>query len=478
MQLVIWGCGGHAREVQHLCEQLEHEVVGFLDEREDMKGKVVHGLPVLGDLHDIESLKPYATIVCCGVGDPSLRKRLVEKTERMEFVIAETLVHPSVHISRRNDIGKGSMICEGVILTTNISVGNFVIINRGANISHDNVIRDFVTIGPGANIAGNVTIEEGAYIGIGVSIREKIQVGSWSIIGGGAFVKDHVVSNSMYAGVPAKKKKELGRITPSSLDLPIQSLKIKSSPLVSILIPAYRPRFLKEAIESVFRQTYSNFEVIIGDDSADDTIENMVNPYLEKYHNIKYFRNGGDIVRNYHNLIRLASGELINYLHDDDLFHHEKIEKMVGYFLEDCAITLVTSHRQTIDENGSDIYYFRAFDRLCDETKIYDGIELINQALGAGLNVIGEPPTVMFRKKDLKEKFGVYKGKQYLMLMDLASWISLLLRGKGVYITETLSYYRVHHNQNSHTNEYTVPNEWPELIASFKQVNNKEGIDG
>jgi sugar O-acyltransferase (sialic acid O-acetyltransferase NeuD family) len=207
--LVIWGCGGHAREVLHLCEQIGIEVAGFLDERPEWKGQIVDDVPVLGDLSEIMSLQNQVKIVCAGVGDPSLKKRLVEKTKKFGFQLAATLVHPSVFISKRNCLGIGSVICEGTILTTNVVIKNFVIINRGVNISHDDRIEDYVTIAPGVNIAGNVTIHEGAYIGIGTSIREKITIGSWSVIGGGAFVKEDIPEKTLYAGVPAKFKKKL-----------------------------------------------------------------------------------------------------------------------------------------------------------------------------------------------------------------------------------------------------------------------------
>ena len=208
-KIVIWGCGGHAREVNHLCDQLKYEVIGFLDERPEMKGRIVNDIPVLGDLHDITSLKKQISIVCTGVGDPALKKRFVTKTKAAGFEIAESIIHPSVYISKRNTIGIGSIICEGAIITTNVHIGNFVIINRSSNISHDNIINDYVTIAPGVTIAGNVTIEEGAYIGIGSSIREKINIGPWSIIGGGAFVKNDIPGKTLYAGVPAKFKKDL-----------------------------------------------------------------------------------------------------------------------------------------------------------------------------------------------------------------------------------------------------------------------------
>ncbi|NHN29801.1 acetyltransferase [Paenibacillus sp. S3N08] len=207
--IVIWGCGGHGREVLHLCGQIGIEVAGFLDERPEFKGQIIDDIPVLGDLPDISSLQEQVKIVCAGVGDPFLKKRLVEKTRKFGFQLADTLVHPSVFISKRNHLGVGNVICEGTIITTNVVIDNFVIINRGVNISHDDRIEDYVTVAPGVQIGGNVTIQEGAYIGIGSSIREKTTIGSWSVIGGGSFVKEDVPKQTLYAGVPAAFKKSL-----------------------------------------------------------------------------------------------------------------------------------------------------------------------------------------------------------------------------------------------------------------------------
>ncbi|MCA1065834.1 acetyltransferase [Rossellomorea sp. AcN35-11] len=206
-QLVIWGCGGHAREVLHLCEQIGSHVIGFLDERTELKGRIVDSVPVLGDLNDILPLRDQVRIVCAGVGDPKVKKRFVEKTKSLGFSIADSLIHPSVHISKRNTIGKGNVICEGTIMTTNVQINDFVIVNRGVILSHDNRIHDYVTIAPGVTIAGNVTIEEGANIGIGSSIREKVTIGAWSMIGGGSFVKESVPAHTLYAGVPAIYKR-------------------------------------------------------------------------------------------------------------------------------------------------------------------------------------------------------------------------------------------------------------------------------
>ena len=205
--LVIWGCGGMAREVNLLCEQRGDRVIGFLDERSEMKGKVVDGVPVLGDIADIEALREEVEVVCAGVGKPALKRRFAEKTAVAGFKIANALIHPGVYVSRLNSIGEGSVICEGAVLTVNVQIGAHVIVNRVSTVGHDVRISDYASIMPGVVVSGDVSIGEGVFVGAGAVVREKIMVGEWATVGGGAFVKDDVPSNQMVAGVPATFKK-------------------------------------------------------------------------------------------------------------------------------------------------------------------------------------------------------------------------------------------------------------------------------
>lgn len=207
--LVIWGCGGFAREVNLLCGQLGRQVMGFLDERPEMKGQVVDDLPVLGNIGDISSLRDTVEIVCAGVGDPALKRKFAAKTVEREFTLASALVHPSVHISDRSNIGVGAVVCEGVVLTVNVHIHEHVIVNLNSTIGHDATIGTFATISPGVNVSGNVTIEEGVFIGTGASIREDVRIGAWSVVGGGSFVRSDVPGGVLAAGVPAVCKKKL-----------------------------------------------------------------------------------------------------------------------------------------------------------------------------------------------------------------------------------------------------------------------------
>lgn len=237
------------------------------------------------------------------------------------------------------------------------------------------------------------------------------------------------------------------------------------------MIPAYnRPDTLKIAIESVLQQTYQNIEIIICDDSSDNRVQEMLVPYIKSYPQIKYHKNERNLfLENWHKCFDLASGEYINYLMDDDVFHKDKIAKMIYFFNEFENITLVTSYRQTINESGHFISPMRATMKLYQETRILEGKRFGNFVLTNCLNVIGEPTTVLFRKKDLTEKFGVYQGKQYSLINDLAAWLSLLSKGKAVYIPEALSYFRIHPKQNNNVLGFKAFGEWLDIMIASRE---------
>jgi glycosyltransferase involved in cell wall biosynthesis len=233
----------------------------------------------------------------------------------------------------------------------------------------------------------------------------------------------------------------------------LESYSYAIYPLVSILIPTYnRPAFFKIALESALNQTYKNIEIIIGDDSTNEQTQQLIQPYLVKYSNIKYFYNNGPLgdfgYNNFKNIFEKSHGEYINYLMDDDIFHPDKIKIMVNLFLEHSDISLVTSYRQPIDSNGAFLPDIAATRKLFKETTVVNGKDLGNFILMSNLNVIGEPTTVLMRKQDIDGIYGVYGAVEHKCLVDMAQWLSLLEKGKAVYISDALSYFRRHGGQN------------------------------
>ncbi|PDZ44646.1 glycosyltransferase family 2 protein [Bacillus wiedmannii] len=227
----------------------------------------------------------------------------------------------------------------------------------------------------------------------------------------------------------------------------------KNSPLVSILIPTYnRPHYFKIALESALAQTYSNIEIIVGDDSTNNETEKLIyRDYLHKHKHITYIRNASTLGQ-FHNALMLleqSNGEYINFLMDDDIFYNNKIEKMMFHFQQDLNknLALITSYRTWIDDNGDIIEQHPSMKKLYGEDTLLNGKDFGNHMFLAGQNIIGEPTIVLFRKSLLTEPFGTLNGRKYGCSVDMASWINLLSKGDAMYITEPLSSFRVHSEQ-------------------------------
>ena len=224
-------------------------------------------------------------------------------------------------------------------------------------------------------------------------------------------------------------------------------------PLVSILIPAYnRPKFFEKALESAVLQTYKNIEIIIGDDSTNNETKEIVKPYLKQYKNIKYIDNNGPLGKlgynNLCNLVEKSNGEYINILMDDDVFKKDKIEKMINYYLNYDGLSLVTSSREIVNENGEIIKDINLYNKLVEKDTIFDRNYVGFLMLTKGINLLGEPTTALIKKSYIEGKFATYLGYPYKGLLDIAQWLQCLTKGDVAYISEPLSYFRWHSNQN------------------------------
>ncbi|MES2948360.1 MAG: glycosyltransferase [Pseudomonadota bacterium] len=240
-------------------------------------------------------------------------------------------------------------------------------------------------------------------------------------------------------------------------------------PLVSILIPTHnRPDYAELALQSALAQTYPHIEIIINDNSEDTLTQERFAPYVARHPNIHYARVPGcGVMENFQHCYSRARGEYINYLMDDDLFHPEKIQKMMSFMLAKPSIGLVTSFRQLIDADGKYKAPIAGTERLFEIDTLVDGRSLGNMILSNGQNMVGEPTTVLFRKSDVGPVFGRFLGKQYTTLSDVATWLAVLARKDGVYLPEALSYFRIHGGQDQRSNGIKIQAnvEWLELFC-------------
>lgn len=212
-KLIIIGAGRHGSELYSYIHDLVRygekiKLVGLVDENkppgpwEDTE--------ILGNFDELKDFlrqnKGSTYHYITAIGDNQLRQQMVQKVEGLqaENLLPWTLIHPSAYVGQANEIGTGTCLAAGCIVTTHVKIGRHCILNVNASISHDCLIGDFTNINPGAVVCGNVRIGRGCYIGAGATIIDKVTIGEWTVIGAGAVVIGDLEARVTACGVPAR----------------------------------------------------------------------------------------------------------------------------------------------------------------------------------------------------------------------------------------------------------------------------------
>lgn len=206
--LAIVGAGGFGRETRALLSELSRSkddwtFVGFVSSDQPDESLLARiDARWIGDDESFLA-NPIATHYVVAVSDPVTRERLAARYDAAGLKAA-TLVHPSASIGPDVLLGAGSIVCAQASLTTNITVGRHVHIDRVVTIGHDAVIEDFVTLHPAGVVSGAVRIGTRARMGTNASVLQGLRLGADAVIGAGSVVTRDVAEGSTVLGVPAR----------------------------------------------------------------------------------------------------------------------------------------------------------------------------------------------------------------------------------------------------------------------------------
>lgn len=226
-------------------------------------------------------------------------------------------------------------------------------------------------------------------------------------------------------------------------------------PLVSVVMPAYKPTYLAQALESVRRQTYRPLELIVCDDSQDERVRTLVESFAAQADfPVRYSRNPGRLweTRSTARGVGLASGEYVKFLHDDDLLHYDCVATLVDAFERTPGLALAVARRQLINERAGLIPDELASAFPAIEDVLIDGRDLIDFLCDHTLNFLGEPSSAMCRRApllEMEEGLAVLGGTAIPWVADLALYVKLIKHGPVAMICRPLVDFRISRQQFS-----------------------------
>jgi glycosyltransferase involved in cell wall biosynthesis len=220
--------------------------------------------------------------------------------------------------------------------------------------------------------------------------------------------------------------------------------------LISIIVPNYNhARFLNERMLSVLNQTYERNEIIILDDCSCDDSKVIIEGFKEvgKIAHIVYNEcNSGSPFKQWVKGIEMAKGDLIWIAESDDLADARFLEKIIPYF-DDPEVVVVFTDCKIINEASKVVYGNNTWihDPLLDigfQKKSWEGLDFIEQ-FNRYRNFISNASSVVFRKEAV-DGTDLDKIQTFRYAGDWFFWNRLVLKGKVIFIPETLCNWRSH----------------------------------
>lgn len=232
-------------------------------------------------------------------------------------------------------------------------------------------------------------------------------------------------------------------------------------PKISVCIPTYnRKHFLKETLDSVFAQTYKDFEVVIVDDGSTDGTKQMLE---ENGYNVRYFwqQNAGDAAAR-NKLIGLAQGNYITFLDSDDLLYPYSLEEMMRAMPQDSEDVIVYGPYIAIDARGKILWR--------KKKKLYNG-KITKQLFK---NILTHSCGSLFPKKILAEAGGF--NTELKICSDYDLWLKLSLKYNYIALQKNIFKRRRHSGNISTASFYNRNTEYKVLENFYYNGGGKEVI--
>jgi sugar O-acyltransferase (sialic acid O-acetyltransferase NeuD family) len=204
--IIIVGFGGHAKAcLDVIATNPTLSVLGYLDMHKSKEES--YDLMYLGtDIMASKFIRKSQFLITVGhMGNSANRIKLFQDLKKIKADFA-TVKAASAIVSKKSNIGPGTIVMHGAIIQADTRIGENCIVNDRVLIEHDSFIGNHCHISTGAILNGGVNIGNGTFIGSGSVIKNGITIGENCIVGMGSVVTKSIESGFTIYGNPANKK--------------------------------------------------------------------------------------------------------------------------------------------------------------------------------------------------------------------------------------------------------------------------------
>ena len=219
-------------------------------------------------------------------------------------------------------------------------------------------------------------------------------------------------------------------------------------PLITVGIPSYNhAAFLAEALDSVTKQTYSNLEIIIVENSSTDNTDEVLSHFKDPRISVIKTNNGGSIAMSRNIVLNKSNGDWIAYLDSDDWWTLDKLDKCAKEFQDGVNIIyhdLIAVNGKKANNQGNNLGSRRL------KKPVFKDLMINGNTIATS--------SVVVRKSILSEVNGMNESKDLFGIEDFNTWLKISRITDGFkFINQELGFYRVHSSNISHAKKFTLP---------------------
>lgn len=210
--IAIYGFGGYGREIASIIKSINTvkptwNILGFFDDDQSKLGLENEYGKVLGGIDFVNSYDKELSVVMA-IASPNVLEKIITNINNPNLSFPN-IIAPTVFFFDKEtfNIGCGNVICHHCRVSTDVTMGNFNLINGCCSFGHDVKLGNYNMMQPETRVSGETTIGNKNFFGVRCTILQGLKIGNETRIGAGSFIIRKTKDGQTYFGNPAKMLK-------------------------------------------------------------------------------------------------------------------------------------------------------------------------------------------------------------------------------------------------------------------------------